>query len=120
MGQSYLSDRGFSNDPSTLFTQTFSFKDERQREFGTIRVVERGQLYVYQYCEKNIAFCTLQKLFHPDISLDDHSIDILFFYFLDAFLDEGIVVDGNGEIKRFAFPVAVAVIIQVFGILITG
>lgn len=42
------------------------------------------------------------------------------FDFFDAFLDEGIAVEGDGEVEGFAFPVLVGEEVEVLGVLVTG
>jgi hypothetical protein len=60
------------------------------------------------------------SLWYTDIFFDDDAIDASAFDFFESLLDEGIVGDGNGEVERFSFPVAVIIIVQVFGVLISG
>jgi len=59
-------------------------------------------------------------LFHTYIFFDDFAVDAGALHFFPPFLDEGIVVDGDGEIEGFCLPVVVDVIVEVFGILVTG
>lgn len=55
-----------------------------------------------------------------NVFFNDDVVDAFFIDLLDAFLDKGIILDGHGERERFAFPVPVLIIIQVFGVLVAG
>jgi hypothetical protein len=55
-----------------------------------------------------------------NVFFNDDAVDVFLFDLLDAFLGKGIILDGHGERERFAFPVPVLIIIQVFGVLVAG
>lgn len=59
-------------------------------------------------------------LLYFDVAFYDLVVYTCTFDFFDAFLDEGIPVEGDGEGEGFAFPVLVGEEVEVFGVLVTG
>ena len=62
----------------------------------------------------------MQSLLYPHIPFDDLAVDVRCFHLFDSALDQGIIADADSKGKSFSFPVAVHIIIEVFGILISG
>ena len=61
----------------------------------------------------------VQQLTDPYIFLNDNMVDVCGIDFFDPGLDQGIVVHLDGKGKGFTFPVAICIIVEVFGILVT-
>ena len=55
-----------------------------------------------------------------NVFFNDDAVDVFFLDFFDAFLGKRIIFNDHGERERFAFPVPILIIIQVFGILVAG